>query len=80
MVSFLSMHIQKPDEDDYKKLALVMKYLQGTINLPLTIEADETNKQYIGGLIVCSPITLICRASLKGPFSMCKVVVYGTST
>jgi hypothetical protein len=39
-VAFLCGRLKQPDEDDYKKLTRVMKYLQGTINLPLNLKAD----------------------------------------
>ena len=32
-----------PDTDDYKKLARVIRYLRGTVNMPLTLEADNLN-------------------------------------
>jgi hypothetical protein len=41
-VFFLCTRVQKPDSDDYKKFARVIKYLRGTINLPLTLEASDT--------------------------------------
>ena len=40
-VAFLSTCVKQPDCDDYKKLARTMKYLQKTITLPLTLEADD---------------------------------------
>jgi hypothetical protein len=40
-VAFLGTRVKAPDVDDYKKLAQVMKYLQGTPALPLTLEADD---------------------------------------
>jgi hypothetical protein len=40
-VAFLTTRVKSPDEDDYKKLAKCMKYLRATINLPLTMEADD---------------------------------------
>ena len=40
-VAFLSTCVQCPDHDDYKKLVRAMKYLQKTITLPLTLEADD---------------------------------------
>jgi hypothetical protein len=33
--------VRTPDEDDWKKLARAIKYLQGCPDLPLTIEADD---------------------------------------
>lgn len=41
-VSFLCSRLNKPDQDDYKKLARVMKYLQSTIDMPLVLSADGT--------------------------------------
>jgi hypothetical protein len=40
-VAFLTTRVKSPDEDDYKKLARCMKYLRATIDLPLTMEADD---------------------------------------
>ena len=40
-VAFLTTHVMAPDEDDYKKLAQVMRYLRGTKTMPLTLEADN---------------------------------------
>jgi hypothetical protein len=39
-VSFLCGRLQHPDEDDYKKLTRVVKYLDGSIDMPLTLSAD----------------------------------------
>ena len=38
-----------PDTDDYKKLARVMKYIQGAIGLPLILSIDKSGyiKWYI---------------------------------
>jgi hypothetical protein len=43
-VSFLCGRLTKPDEDDYKKLARVMKYLDSTADMPLVLAADDTGK------------------------------------
>jgi hypothetical protein len=40
-VAFLTTRVRSPDEDDYKKLGRCMKYLRGTIDMPLTMEADD---------------------------------------
>jgi hypothetical protein len=40
-VAFLCTRVKQPDVDDYKKLARVMKYLRGTKDMPLTLEADD---------------------------------------
>jgi hypothetical protein len=42
-VGFLTTRVKKPDRDDWKKLNRVMKYLRGTSNLKLTLEADNTH-------------------------------------
>ena len=39
-ISFLCGQIQHPDMDDYKKLTRVIRYLWGTVDLPLTLSAD----------------------------------------
>jgi hypothetical protein len=43
-VSFLCGRLTKPDEDDYKKLARVLKYLDSTVDMPLVLAADDTGK------------------------------------
>jgi Reverse transcriptase (RNA-dependent DNA polymerase) len=39
-ISFLCTRLTAPDEDDYKKLIRVMKYLQSTMDLPLILSAN----------------------------------------
>jgi len=43
-VAFLCTRVQSPDVDDYKKLARVMKYIHGTRDMTLTIEANDGPK------------------------------------
>ena len=43
-VSFLCTRVQHPDEDDWKKLRRVLQYLRGTIDLELTLGADDLKK------------------------------------
>ncbi len=40
-VAFMCTRVNGPDIDDYKKLTLVMKYLCGTLHMPLLLEADN---------------------------------------
>jgi hypothetical protein len=40
-VAFLMTRVRSPDQDDYKKLARVMKYLRGSTEKTLTLEADS---------------------------------------
>ena len=42
-IAFLTTRVQNPDTDDYKKLVRLMRYLQNTKDLVLTIKADNTN-------------------------------------
>jgi hypothetical protein len=39
-ISFLTTRVTDPDEDDWKKLAHLMKYLRGTKELPLILSAN----------------------------------------
>ena len=39
-VAFLCIRVEEPDHDDYKKLARVMRYLRGTPEQVLTLEAE----------------------------------------
>jgi hypothetical protein len=43
-VSFLCTRLHHPDEDDYKKLSRVIKYLRGTIDLTLNLQANNDGK------------------------------------
>jgi hypothetical protein len=42
-VAYLTTQVISPDEDDYKKLSRVMKYLRGSIDRVLTLEADKAH-------------------------------------
>ena len=41
-ISFLSTRVREPDTDNYKKIISLMKYLKGTKDIPLTLEADNS--------------------------------------
>ena len=41
-VAFLTMRVQKPDEDDWKKLTRMIQYLNGTKDLVLTLSDTKT--------------------------------------
>ena len=47
-MALLSTCVQHTDEDDYKRLGCVMKHLCDTMELPLTLEADESNIYFRG--------------------------------
>ena len=42
-VAFLTTQVMKPDEDDWKKLLRMINYLRGTLELPLNLQASNTN-------------------------------------
>jgi hypothetical protein len=45
-VSSFGRHVTKCDEDDWKKLGRVIKYLQNTIDLPLRLRFDGSGNLY----------------------------------
>jgi hypothetical protein len=49
-VTFLTTWVKRPDANDYKKLCHVIKYLRGTPDLALTLEADNAHIILNGGL------------------------------
>ena len=42
-IAFLSTRVSKPDIHDWKKLGRVIRYLRGSINLELTLQAENLN-------------------------------------
>ena len=42
-IDFLMTIVRKPDEDDWKKLRILLGYLKQTIKLPLVLRADGVN-------------------------------------
>jgi hypothetical protein len=56
-VSFLTSRLKSPDEDDYKKLTRVIKYLRGTVDMVLTLSADGTGevKWYVDASFAVHP-------------------------
>ena len=43
-LAFLCTHVSEPDKDDRKKLKMVLQYLKGTMDLKLTLGADNMKK------------------------------------
>ena len=78
-VAFLSTHVKSPDEDDYKKLTCVMRYLHSTARLPLTLEADNLQviKWWIDGAFTAHPDM---QSHTGGMLSLGKGAIYGAST
>ncbi len=53
-VSFLTTRVKSPDLDNWKKLLRILGYLQGTMELELTIKCDDikTFTWYIDGVVL----------------------------
>jgi hypothetical protein len=43
MVAVLMTRVKSPDEDDWIKLKRLLKYIRGTIYMPLALRADSLN-------------------------------------
>jgi hypothetical protein len=78
-VAFLCTPVKSPDNDDYKKLACVIRYLCHTTNMLLTLEADnlQLGKWWVDA-------SLAVHADMKchtgGALSLGKGVIFGTPT
>jgi hypothetical protein len=66
-VAFLTIHIKASDEDNWKKLTHMIRYLRGTIELPLILPYPN------GGLTDLMPHILICMATLVAVCPLAKV-------
>lgn len=78
-VAFLTTRVKAPDEDEYKKLARVMKYLRATSTIPLTLEAD--NLYVMKWWVDASYATHPDMKGHTGIFTtMGKGTIYGSST
>ena len=78
-VAFLCSRVKAPDTDDYKKLARVMRYLRGSINMPLVLEADDVQvvKWWIDASFAVHPDM---RSHTGGAMTLGKGAIYATST
>jgi hypothetical protein len=78
-VAFLTTRVKGPDVDDYKKLRRVMRYIRGSIDLPLVLEADHTHivKWWVDASFAVHPDM---KGHTGGVLSMGKGTIYGTST
>ena len=78
-IAFLCTRVKGPDVDDYKKLCRVIKYLRGTISLPLRLEADSLSivKWWVDASYAVHPDM---KSHTGGTFSLGKGSVYSTST
>jgi hypothetical protein len=77
-VAFLTTRVREPDQDDYKKLTRVMRYLRRTIEIELTLEADDMHviKWWIDGSFAVHPDM---KSHTGATMSMGKGSAYSTS-
>jgi hypothetical protein len=78
-VSFLCGRLQQPDEDDYKKLTRVMKYLDSTVDMALTLAADK-NGQMRWWVDASFAVHSDMKSHTGGTMSLGKGSLYSTST
>jgi hypothetical protein len=78
-VSFLSSRTQQPDEDDYKKLTRVVKYLHSTVDMPLVLTADDSG-QIRWWVDASFAVHDDMKSHTGGTMSMGKGSIYSTST
>jgi Reverse transcriptase (RNA-dependent DNA polymerase)/Zinc knuckle len=78
-VAFLCTRVKAPDSDDYKKLARVMRYLRGTIDMPLTLEANDIQvvKWWIDAAFA---VHADMKSHTGGVMTLGKGTIYATST
>jgi Reverse transcriptase (RNA-dependent DNA polymerase) len=77
-VSFLTTRVQKPDDDDFKKLARCVRYLKRTSHYPLTLEANSMTaiKWWVDASYAVHPDM---RSHTGGTMSLGKGSVYSSS-
>jgi hypothetical protein len=77
-IAFLTTRVQSPDQDDYKKLARVVRFLRATADDPLTLEADATHvvKWWVDASYGVHPDM---KSHTGGTMTMGKGSVYSTS-
>jgi hypothetical protein len=78
-VAFLCTRVKTPDCDDYKKLGRTMKYLRGTIDLPLMLEADNLHiiKWWVDASYAVHPDM---KSHMGGVMTLGEGATYATST
>ena len=56
-MAFLTTRVKSPDKDDWKKLRRVILYLNGTLDMALTLTADNLNvpKWWVDGAYAVHP-------------------------
>jgi hypothetical protein len=74
--------VKAPDTDDYKKLARVMQYLRGTVDMPLILETDDTHivKWWVNASFAVHEDMKSHTGGTMFAMLMGKGAIYGTST
>ena len=77
-IAFLSTRVTSPDNDDWKKLTRVMKYVNGTLDLVLTLSIDKFNiiKWWVDSSYAPH---IDCKSHTGGTMSLGKGSIYSTS-
>ena len=78
-VAFLTTRVKGPGQDDWKKLTRLIRYLRGSVSLPLTLSADSVPvpKWWVDGSHVTHPNM---RGHSGGCMSLGKGMLCNTST
>jgi hypothetical protein len=76
-VAFLCTQVKGPDVDDSKKLTQVIKYLHGTLYMPLSLDANNVAKWRVEASFVLHPNMKSHTGGIK---SLGKGTVHETST
>jgi hypothetical protein len=78
-VAFMTTRVQQPDVDDYKKLRRPMQYLHSTVDMPLTLEADNAHivKWWVDASFA---VHSDMKSHTGGMMTLGKGAAYGTST
>jgi hypothetical protein len=77
-IAFLCTRVSSPDVDDYKKLQRVIRYLRGTVDLPLTLEANSLeNIQW--WVDASYGVHADCKSHTGGTMSLGKGAIYSAS-
>jgi hypothetical protein len=77
-IACLTMRVRNPNEDDWGKLRRLMRYIKGTINLPLILRADNIHviKWWVDASLATHDN---CRGHTGGTMSLGKGLITGVS-
>ena len=77
-ISFLNSRLLQPNEDDYKKLIRVMKYLDSSVDMPLVLSGDD-NGQIRWWIDASFAVHNDMKSHTRATLLMGKGAVYSTS-